>query len=175
MAANPTAAKNNNEDDDDNVLLKQKEFIRRMKYEGTLDEYVDTMVELRSSGESRFMLDIIELYVTDSAMVVGRLESEINQTIPSYADVRRYLIRLKGSSASVGGGRMAAACTELIHSIKYYDIQSCSELFKRVKEEHRKLMDTLIEIRRMEETIFDQNAGSQEDNLTSANESFISS
>ncbi|CAN1171465.1 Pseudo histidine-containing phosphotransfer protein 1 [Linum perenne] len=137
-------------------------------FEGTLDENFDTVAELRSPGSPRFLVDIIETYVTDSAAVVARLESEINQTVPFYDNVVKDLLHLKGSSSSMGGGRVSTACIELQHHINGYDKQSYLESFKKVKQEYHALRDTLIEIGRMEMSVLDQDARSQEDNQSKA-------
>ncbi|CAI0544398.1 unnamed protein product [Linum tenue] len=122
----------------------------------TLDVNFDTVAGLRSPENPRFLVEIIDTFVAHSATVVARLESEINQPIPFYDDAVRELFQLKGSSSSMGGGRVAAACLELRRACDDSDKQRCLESLEKVKDEYQTLRDTLIEISRMEKIILDE-------------------
>ncbi|CAL1367113.1 unnamed protein product [Linum trigynum] len=136
---------------------QQAEFIQRMKDEETLDVNFDTVAGLRSPENPRFLVEIIDTFLAHSATVVARLESEINQPIPYYGDAVRDLFQLKGSSSSMGGGRVAAACLELRRACDDSNKPRCLECLKKVKDEYQTLRDALNEISRMEMIILDQN------------------
>ncbi|XP_048444620.1 histidine-containing phosphotransfer protein 1-like [Pyrus x bretschneideri] len=130
------------------------DFTRSLQEQGILDDRFDQLKELDNETPG-LAVEVIAIFIRDADYGIEGLERKLfrSKTVLNYPKVTDLTHKLKGISASVGGCRVAAACSELRESSLAYNKEKCFADFDVVKREYIYLREKLHQILEMERTI----------------------
>ncbi|XP_021833479.1 histidine-containing phosphotransfer protein 5-like [Prunus avium] len=103
-----------------------------------------------------FVANLITTFLGDSENIIAQLSTYLSAQDPdevNYAQVATLALTLKGSSSSVGGGRMALACSQLRDASDVNDHEECIIVLDLVNQEFLVLRENLNHIVQMERAI----------------------
>jgi HPt (histidine-containing phosphotransfer) domain-containing protein len=126
----------------DNVLLQKPERINV----DVLDlESLNAFEDLQIENEADLIVELIDLYVAELPTRIG--EIRLTAKADKWAQLRRAVHNLKGSSANLGISRVAATCAE-IERMDEGDLPSQSaEIIQRLEQEVDKAAAALAAVR----------------------------
>ncbi|KAJ9177959.1 hypothetical protein P3X46_009882 [Hevea brasiliensis] len=137
------------------IELRQEErnFVGSLKEQGILDNNFDHVLDLRSTDNPRFVVEVISMFLNDADNCIAELNRHLNQPVINYARVINYAHQLKGSSSSIGGRQVNLACRELRYASDNMDRDRCFEAFNKLKDEYQILKSNINMIIQIERTI----------------------
>ncbi|XP_022752589.1 histidine-containing phosphotransfer protein 1-like [Durio zibethinus] len=135
--------------------------IQTMHDQGILDHHFDHVKKLQNEGNPQFVVRVISMFFNDAETGIAQITSFLNSDDVDFAKTINYVHQLKGCSSSIGGQRMALACSELRNACDDRDKQRCLEIFERVKQEYSTLQECFNTISQMERTIANETGGRQ--------------
>ncbi|KAL6276350.1 hypothetical protein ACE6H2_019951 [Prunus campanulata] len=100
-----------------------------------------------------FVANLITTFLGDAENVIGQLGTYLSAQDVNYPEVATLALKLKGSSSSVGGCRMALACSELRDVSDVNDHEGCIIVLDLVNQEFLVLRENLNHIVQMERAI----------------------
>ncbi|CAB4282982.1 unnamed protein product [Prunus armeniaca] len=93
-----------------------KELVSSLQDQGILDEQFDQMKAVQNEQNPCFVANLITTFLGDAENILAQLSTYLSAEDPdevNYPQVATLALTLKGSSSSVGGCRMALACSQL--------------------------------------------------------------
>ncbi|KAK9869060.1 hypothetical protein WJX84_011902 [Apatococcus fuscideae] len=109
-------------------------LIQQLRAAALLDDQFSQLLQLQDESNPDFVQEIVELYFTDSASKIEKLEQRLGRSQPDYADVDQLVHQFKGSSASFGAHSMAQLCAKLRESCQAQDQAGCQTLVLQARE-----------------------------------------
>ncbi|XP_044483795.1 histidine-containing phosphotransfer protein 2-like [Mangifera indica] len=128
-----------------------RNLLRSMHDQGILDHHFENVRRLQAHGNPHFLTEVITMFVNDADGSMGEITRLINQPELDYETLGQYLHQLRGSSASIGGCRMANACREFRQAVDARDKERCINGFHGIRHEYRDLracFDSILQIQR---------------------------
>ncbi|KAG8644730.1 histidine-containing phosphotransfer protein 1 isoform X1 [Manihot esculenta] len=132
---------------------EQRNCVRSMKEQGILDDNFDHVLDLRSTDNPRFVVEVISMFLNDAENCVAELNRCLNQPVLNYARVINYAHQLKGCSSSIGARRVNLACRELQNASDAMDQDGCFEAFNKLNIAFQVLKNNLNSITQIERYI----------------------
>ena len=108
--------------------------IRQLQAQGLVDDQFSQLLQLQDDSNPDFVQEIVELYFTDSASKLEKLEQRLSISHPDYAEVDQLVHQFKGSSASFGASSMAQLCAKLRDTCQAQDQAGCQSLVAQARE-----------------------------------------
>lgn len=126
-----------NEDTDKKAMLS-KSIIDRAIIDDAVDiSLLNSFEEVHLDGEPDLVVELIDLYLTDVPLrLKGMREAIALRDAHSLHDAAH---NLKGSSSSLGAGKMAVLCDELEASVNYPSTQGVNTALIRVEQEFERV------------------------------------
>jgi len=98
--------------------------------------------ELQLPGESDFLTDLIDLYLTDSTLYLDRIKTALEQD--DAEALQRAAHTLKGSSSNMGAVMLSRLCADLEALARDRNLQSARLLQPRIEDEYARVWQALI-------------------------------
>ncbi|PQQ12623.1 hypothetical protein Pyn_37998 [Prunus yedoensis var. nudiflora] len=130
-----------------------KELVGSLQDQGILDELFDQMKAVQNEQNPCFVANLITTFLGDAENVIAQLSTYLSAQDVNYPEVATLALKLKGSSSSVGGCRMALACSELRDVSDVNDHEGCIIVLDLVNQEFLVLRENLNHIVQMERAI----------------------
>ncbi|XP_031270573.1 histidine-containing phosphotransfer protein 2-like [Pistacia vera] len=130
-----------------------RNFLRSMHDQGILDHNFENVRRLQTQGNPQFLTEVITMFINDADVSMAETTRLMNEPELDYETLTSYLHQLRGSSASIGGCRMAVACRDVRQAIDARDKARCLETFERVKQEYQTLRSSFNNILQLERSI----------------------
>ncbi|PQP96509.1 hypothetical protein Pyn_16870 [Prunus yedoensis var. nudiflora] len=126
-----------------------EELISSLQEQGILDELFDQMKAVQNEQNPCFVANLITTFLGDAENIIAQHSAHIF----NYPQVATLALTLKGSSSSVGGCRMALACSQLRDASDVNDHEECIIVLDLVNQEFLVLRENLNHIVQMERAI----------------------
>ncbi|XP_068337518.1 histidine-containing phosphotransfer protein 2-like [Pyrus communis] len=127
-------------------------FVRSLQEQGILDYHFDEMKELESQTPC-LVIEALTMFLRDADAAIADLFRLLGAPLINYPKVTEIAYQLKGSSASIGGCRMADACCVLRNASVAFNKDGCFTGFDMVRREYLQLQESLNHILQMEHAI----------------------
>ncbi|KAK9940246.1 hypothetical protein M0R45_016916 [Rubus argutus] len=131
------------------------ELICSFQDQGILDDYFDELKGLQDEESPQFVTNTITTYLGGADNTIAELTTNLSEPAVDYSMVTYLADKLKGSSLSVGGSRMANVCAELCDASEANDREACLARFEVVNREFLTLQESLSKIVQLEQAIYD--------------------
>ncbi|KAK9944871.1 hypothetical protein M0R45_010415 [Rubus argutus] len=133
------------------------ELICSFQDQGILDDYFDELKGLQDEESPQFVTETITTYLGGADNTIAELTTNLSEPAVDYSMVTYLADKLKGSSLSVGGSRMANVCAELCDASEENecDVFRCLARFEVVNREFLTLQESLNKIVQLEQAIYD--------------------
>ena len=128
-------------------------FIGSMHEQGILDYHFDNIRSLQTIDYPRIVSRMISNYTTHADDAMEAITRLLNDEAVDFNHLTIYVQRLKESSTSIGGCRMAGVCRELQQASDEMNKDRCLAIFERVKTEYQTLHNNLAHIQQLESSI----------------------
>ncbi|PRQ33759.1 putative signal transduction histidine kinase, phosphotransfer (Hpt) domain-containing protein [Rosa chinensis] len=134
---------------------KLNELISSLQDQGILDDYFDELKGLQDEQSPQFVTNTITIYLGGADDTIAELTKNLSEPAVNYPRVTYLADKLKGSSMSIGGARMADVCAELCEASEANKREACLALFGGVNREYSILQESLNKIAQLEQAIHD--------------------
>ncbi|PIA44677.1 hypothetical protein AQUCO_01700345v1 [Aquilegia coerulea] len=91
-------------------------YMNKLVEDGILDEQYKQLQQLQDESTPNFVLEVVSLFFDDSQKIIYELERALAQPIVDYKIIDAYVHQLKGSSSSVGAGKVKEVCVKFRES-----------------------------------------------------------
>ncbi|KAL5775689.1 hypothetical protein ACOSP7_013246 [Xanthoceras sorbifolium] len=131
------------------TTLKQqlRNFTQSMYDQGILDLHFENLMALQNHEHPHFVMQTIGMYINDADTSMAAVTRLLSDPEVNFDNLISNVQQLRGSSARIGGRRVALVCLDLQIACDDECKERCVELFERVKPEYRTLRDCLNHIR----------------------------
>ncbi|KAI5322636.1 PREDICTED: histidine-containing [Prunus dulcis] len=133
-----------------------KELVSSLQDQGILDEQFDQMKAVQNEQNPCFVVNLITTFLGDAENILAQLRTYLSAEDPdevNYPQVATLALTLKGSSSSVGGCRMALACSQLRDVSDVNDHEGCIIFLDLINQQFLILRENLNHIVQMERAI----------------------
>lgn len=120
----------------------------RAKYKpaGNHDTCIDSAAlenirSLQKAGSPDMLKRIIQIYLTDSAALIGELQKALAKQDP--VAMRKAAHTLKSSSANLGAGKLAGLCRHVEEIARAESVEGTGGLITLIQAEHRNVQEAL--------------------------------
>ncbi|XP_034218871.1 histidine-containing phosphotransfer protein 5-like [Prunus dulcis] len=145
-----------------------KELVSSLQDQGILDEQFDQMKAVQNEQNPCFVVNLITTFLGDAENILAQLRTYLSAEDPdevNYPQVATLALTLKGSSSSVGGCRMALACSQLRDVSDVNDHEGCIIFLDLINQQFLILRENLNHIvQGILNDYFDELKGLQDEN-----------
>ncbi|KAJ4786391.1 hypothetical protein LUZ62_037637 [Rhynchospora pubera] len=121
--------------------------------EGILNQQFKELRLLQDENNPTFLFDVVSLFTENARTSINEIRSYCNQPATDYMRIKALLLRLKGSSQSVGAQNVEIACENLRNACDGYDLQNFLSCMEQLNLEFLKFKTKLETLFRMEQQI----------------------
>ncbi|KAK9084071.1 hypothetical protein Scep_030542 [Stephania cephalantha] len=139
----------------DVVLLQRRfsEYLTSLFNEGFLDEQFKQLQELQDENSPDFVFEVVTLFFEDSERLLNELAKALVQPSIDFQKVDAHVHQLKGSSSSIGAGRVKDVCIHFRNFCEEQNIEGCLRCMQQIKHEYSLVKNKLENLFRLEQQV----------------------
>ncbi|KAK2643586.1 hypothetical protein Ddye_025349 [Dipteronia dyeriana] len=140
-----------------NLKQQLRGFIRYKHDQGILDHHFEDVRRLQGPENPRLVSEMITTFINDADVAMATVTRLLmsNNEVLNFDNLFSVVHPMKGSSASIGGRRVALVCQGLCLACNERNKERFLEIFERLKPEYQSLRESLDYIRQLEDSMYE--------------------
>ncbi|CAL0316182.1 unnamed protein product [Lupinus luteus] len=138
------------------VIQWQKQLLDHqavMLREGFLDDQFIQLQKLQDDSSPDFVIEVMTMFFEDSENLLNNMKRALEQEPVDFRQVDAHVHQFKGSSASVGAGRIKNVCATFRDLCEAQKLEGCVTCLQQLQHEYSLLKSNLQPLFRLRQQI----------------------
>ncbi|KAE9611511.1 hypothetical protein Lal_00011679 [Lupinus albus] len=138
------------------VIQWQKQLLDHqavMLREGFLDDQFIQLQKLQDDSSPDFVIEVMTMFFEDSENLLNNMKRALEQVPVAFRQVDAHVHQFKGSSASVGAGRIKNVCATFRDFCDAQNLEGCVRCLQQLQHEYSLLKNNLQPLFRLRQQI----------------------